>query len=43
VGGPPFVQQPGLATEIGADGTARDAKDAPALGERLLSVRLSKT
>jgi methanogenic corrinoid protein MtbC1 len=36
VGGPLFVARPELAEECGADGTARTAKDAPMVAERLL-------
>jgi methanogenic corrinoid protein MtbC1 len=37
VGGPPFTLRPELAAEVGADGTARDGKQAPVLAERLLA------
>ncbi|MDP2006436.1 MAG: cobalamin B12-binding domain-containing protein [Rubrivivax sp.] len=37
VGGPPFVDHPERATECGADGTARNGKEAPLVAERLLS------
>ena len=37
VGGPLFSAQPGLAAELGADGTARNGKDAPTIAEQLLS------
>lgn len=44
VGGPPFVAHPDWATECGADGTARNGKEAPLVAERLLSrARLRKT
>ena len=44
VGGPPFVAHPEWATECGADGTARNGKEAPLVAERLLSrARLRKT
>jgi len=36
VGGPPFVAQPELALQLGADGTARNGKEAPLVAERLL-------
>jgi methanogenic corrinoid protein MtbC1 len=36
VGGPPFLENPEWALEAGADGTARDGKQAPAVAERLL-------
>lgn len=35
VGGRPFVVAPGLAAEVGADGTARDAREAVAVCTRL--------
>ncbi len=37
VGGPPFVAHPEWADEAGADGTARNGKEAPLVAERLLS------
>jgi MerR family transcriptional regulator, light-induced transcriptional regulator len=37
VGGPPFVAHPEWADDAGADGTARNGKDAPVVAERLLS------
>lgn len=37
VGGAPFVTRPEWAAEVGADGTVRTGKEAPALAERLLS------
>jgi methanogenic corrinoid protein MtbC1 len=37
VGGPPFVAHPEWAAEAGADGTARNGKEAPVVAERLLS------
>ena len=44
VGGPPFVAHPEWASECGADGTARNGKEAPLVAERLLSrTRLRKT
>jgi MerR family transcriptional regulator, light-induced transcriptional regulator len=44
VGGPPFVARPEWATECGADGTARNGKEAPLVAERLLGrARLRKT
>lgn len=44
VGGPPFVARPEWATECGADGTARNGKEAPLVAERLLgSARLRTT
>jgi len=43
VGGPPFVTQPELALQLGADGTARNGKEAPLVAERLLgNSRLRK-
>jgi len=43
VGGPPFVAQPELALQLGADGTARNGKEAPLVAERLLgNSRLRK-
>lgn len=43
VGGPPFVAQPELAVQLGADGTARNGKEAPLVAERLLgNARLRK-
>jgi methanogenic corrinoid protein MtbC1 len=38
VGGPPFMLRPQLAQEVGADGTARDGREAPLLAERLVSA-----
>jgi MerR family transcriptional regulator, light-induced transcriptional regulator len=44
VGGPPFVARPEWAPECGADGTARNGKEAPLVAEQLLSrARLRKT
>ncbi len=44
VGGPPFVAHPEWATACGADGTARNGKEAPLVAERLLSrARLHKS
>jgi MerR family transcriptional regulator, light-induced transcriptional regulator len=37
VGGPPFAAHPEWADSTGADGTARDGKDAPNVAELLLS------
>jgi MerR family transcriptional regulator, light-induced transcriptional regulator len=37
VGGPPFAAHPEWADDTGADGTARDGKDAPNVAELLLS------
>jgi methanogenic corrinoid protein MtbC1 len=37
VGGPPFALRPELAAEVGADGTARDGREAPLLAERLMA------
>jgi MerR family transcriptional regulator, light-induced transcriptional regulator len=37
VGGPPFAADPALADGVGADGTARDGKDAPHVAEVLLA------
>jgi methanogenic corrinoid protein MtbC1 len=43
VGGPPFTLNPELAALCGADGTARDGREAPKLAERLLAkTRLRK-
>lgn len=39
VGGPPFLSNPGLAAQIGADGTARDGLQAVATAESLLPSR----
>ena len=39
VGGPPFALNPELVHEVGADGTARDAREAPEVAERLLAAR----
>ena len=36
VGGPPFVAHPELALQVGADGTARNGKEAPLVAERLM-------
>lgn len=36
VGGPPFVAHPEWAVEVGADGTARNGKEAPLVAEGLL-------
>ena len=36
VGGPPFVAHPEWAVQVGADGTARDGKEAPLVAEKLL-------
>lgn len=38
VGGPLFVARPELVQQVGADGTARSAKEAPAMAESLLSA-----
>lgn len=44
VGGPPFIARPEWAIECGADGTARNGKEAPLVAERLLGrARLRKT
>jgi methanogenic corrinoid protein MtbC1 len=44
VGGPIFVARPELAAELGADGTARNGKEAPLVAERLLGrARLRRT
>lgn len=44
VGGPPFVGHPEWSAECGADGTARNGKEAPLVAERLLSrARLRKS
>jgi MerR family transcriptional regulator, light-induced transcriptional regulator len=37
VGGPPFNDDPERALSTGADGTARDAREAPQLAERLMA------
>ena len=43
VGGPPFIARPELVALVGADATAKDAREAPRLAELLLSQRaLSK-
>ena len=42
VGGPPFALRPGLAAEVGADGTARDGREAPQLAERLMAGTTSR-
>ena len=39
VGGPIFVDRPDLAQEIGADGTAQDARVAPVMAEQLVLRR----
>ena len=39
VGGPPFAINPDWVAQVGADATARDAKAAPLLAERLLGQR----
>jgi methanogenic corrinoid protein MtbC1 len=39
VGGPVFLANPGLAAQIGADGTATDGTAAVALAENLLAGR----
>ena len=36
VGGPPFAASPELALEVGADGTARNGKEAPLVAERFM-------
>ena len=36
VGGPPFVAHPELALQVGADGTARNGKEAPLVAERFM-------
>ncbi len=38
VGGDPFNRAPGLWRQVGADGTGRDAREAVAVAERLLSA-----
>jgi methanogenic corrinoid protein MtbC1 len=38
-GGPAFMAKPHLVAQVGADGTARDAKEAPKVAEALLSRR----
>jgi methanogenic corrinoid protein MtbC1 len=42
VGGPPFTLHPELADEVGADGTARDGREAPLLAERLMAPRRAR-
>lgn len=42
VGGPPFVQDPSLARQVGADGTASDGLRAVAAAQRLLPRRLKE-
>ncbi len=42
VGGPPFTQRAELAAEVGADGTARDGREAPHLAERLMAALTSR-
>jgi len=37
VGGPPFVAHPEWAADSGADGTARNGKEAPQVAERLMT------
>ena len=37
VGGAPFIDRPEWAAEVGADGTVRTGREAPALAEKLLS------
>ena len=39
VGGPPFTERPGLAAEIGADGTAENGLQAVAAAQGLLACR----
>lgn len=39
VGGPPFNDDADRALSTGADGTARDAREAPLLADRLMSAR----
>jgi methanogenic corrinoid protein MtbC1 len=39
VGGPAFIVRPEWVAEVGADGTARSAKEAPQLAEQLLAQR----
>jgi methanogenic corrinoid protein MtbC1 len=41
VGGPLFVEQPHRVGEVGADGTAADARNAPAVVESMLSSRVT--
>jgi methanogenic corrinoid protein MtbC1 len=43
VGGPPFTLRAELAAEVGADGTARDGREAPHLAERLMAGLTSRT
>jgi len=43
VGGPPFVAHPELAVGTGADGTARNGKEAPQVAERLLARGMVRT
>jgi len=42
VGGPPFAMRADLAAEVGADGTARDGREAPQLAERLMAGMTSR-
>ncbi|MBK1711728.1 cobalamin-dependent protein [Rubrivivax gelatinosus] len=42
VGGPVFAADPERAAEVGADGTANDARDAPALASRLVAARVGR-
>ena len=39
VGGPVFALHPERAVELGADGTAHDAREAPALAARLVAAK----
>jgi MerR family transcriptional regulator, light-induced transcriptional regulator len=43
VGGPPFVAQPELTADTGADGTARNGKEAPQVAERLMSRGMARS
>ena len=43
VGGPVFVAHPEWAAEVGADGTARDAREAVELAHALVVARMSST
>ncbi len=42
VGGPVFALHPERAAEAGADGTARDAREAPVLASRLVAAKAGK-
>lgn len=42
VGGPIFIETPGLAAEVGADATAIDGRQAPTAAEQLLGSRAQR-